>query len=90
MHFHLVNVQLINRQAFDPASLPYIPSGSVIPPADERVGWKETVPMYPGTVTRVIMKLDLSAKIVDKNLKPINTIGSATSGQLPIATDSLP
>jgi spore coat protein A len=91
MHFHLVNVQLINREVFDPTmGLPYSGSlsGVVIPPADNEVGWKETVPMYPGTVTRVIMNFDVSkAAIVDKNLTPItvkpNLVQKAL-GQLPI------
>ena len=34
-------------------------TGDIIPPEDNELGWKETVPMYPGTVTRVIMKFDL-------------------------------
>jgi len=59
MHFHLVNVQVINRQVFDPGSFPYVVSGPVIPPASNEVGWKETVPMYPGTVTRVIMQFNV-------------------------------
>ncbi len=82
MHFHLVNVQIISRQTFDPGlSIPYVTTGRIIPPADNELGWKETVPMYPGTVTRVIMKWDL-ASIVDKNLKPVNTNGHGK--QLPI------
>ena len=61
MHFHLVNVQVINRQLFDVANLAFTNlTGPVIPPAANEIGWKETVPMYPGTVTRVIMKFDLS------------------------------
>jgi spore coat protein A len=88
MHFHLVNVQVINRQAFDPTVFDfvngtYVPSGPVIAPAANEFGWKETVPMYPGTVTRVIMKWDLSP-IVDKNLVPVNTRARPLIGQLPI------
>lgn len=61
MHFHLVNVQIINRQVVNVTSgPPYLPTGPVIPPEPNETGWKETVPMYPGTVTRVIMKFDLS------------------------------
>jgi len=64
MHFHLVNVQVLNRQAFlDPT---YDGSGAFTgfdgaPYAPElnETGWKETVRMYPGTVTRIIMKFDL-------------------------------
>ncbi|WP_435626665.1 choice-of-anchor D domain-containing protein [Candidatus Ferrigenium straubiae] len=38
VHFHLVNVQLINRIGWD---------GTVKPPSDNEVGWKETVKMNP-------------------------------------------
>jgi FtsP/CotA-like multicopper oxidase with cupredoxin domain len=38
IHFHLVNVQVINRVGWD---------GTVKPPADFEVGWKETVRMNP-------------------------------------------
>ena len=49
MHFHLVNVQVINRQTFDPSCFPVSNlTGPVIPPDDNELGWKETVPMYPG------------------------------------------
>jgi spore coat protein A len=82
MHFHLVNVQVINRQLFDlSSSPPYSPSGPVIPPDPNELGWKETVPMYPGTVTRVIMKFDLSqAQIVTKKGKVIPTPDSPRTG----------
>jgi FtsP/CotA-like multicopper oxidase with cupredoxin domain len=38
VHFHLVNVQLINRVGWD---------GTVKPPADNELGWKETIRMNP-------------------------------------------
>ena len=60
IHFHLVNVQLIQRQAFtgDPASgITLI--GSPMSPAPNEIGWKETVRMNPGEVTTVIMQFDL-------------------------------
>jgi spore coat protein A, manganese oxidase len=61
MHFHLVNVQIVNRQLFDVANLNFGAFlGPPIPPEQNERGWKETVPMYPGTVTRVIMRFDLS------------------------------
>jgi spore coat protein A len=95
MHFHLVNVQLINRQAFDSTKFPYVPTGSVIPPVNNEIGWKETVPMYPGTVTRVIMKFDMDgAKITDKNGIPINnpklTLVDKVLGRMPIINGDPP
>jgi spore coat protein A len=59
IHFHLVNVQLIQRQPFsgDPGNWTY--SGDPIPPDPNEVGWKETVRMNPGEVTTVIMQFNL-------------------------------
>jgi len=59
IHFHLVNVQLIQRQPFsgDPSSWSY--SGPEIPPDPNEIGWKETVRMNPGEVTTIIMQFNL-------------------------------
>ena len=68
MHFHLVNVQLLSRQAFDTAAYLATPVntravatllGRPHGPEASEIGWKETVKMYPGEVTTVIMKLAL-------------------------------
>jgi spore coat protein A, manganese oxidase len=60
IHFHLVNVQILNRQFFDSyaGGKPAFTQSPILPSPIE-VGWKETVNMYPQTVTRVIMKFDL-------------------------------
>jgi len=69
MHFHLVNVLVLNRQAFNVSSLnngtPTL-TGLPVAPAPNETGWKETVPMYPGTVTRIIMKFDLAGAAITK------------------------
>ena len=59
IHFHLVNVQLIQRQKFsgDPSNLSF--TDAPTPPDPNEIGWKETVRMNPGEVTTVIMKFDL-------------------------------
>jgi spore coat protein A len=68
IHFHLVNVQIIQRAQFDvgdPTATPPIPptfaplSGTERLPDPNEIGWKETVRMNPGEVTTVIMKFDL-------------------------------
>lgn len=64
MHFHLVNVQLINRQPFQVSSLGHTKggvnfTGPATPAEPNETGWKETVMMFPGTVTRIIMKFAL-------------------------------
>jgi spore coat protein A len=59
IHFHLVNVQLIQRQKFsgDPSNCS--PADAPTPPDPNELGWKETVRMNPGEITTVIMKFDL-------------------------------
>jgi spore coat protein A len=62
IHFHLVNVQVLSRQAFSMKQYAGgIPNyqGPVIAPDPNELGWKETVRMNPGEVTRVLMKFDL-------------------------------
>jgi spore coat protein A len=64
MHFHLVNVQLINRQPFQVNSLGNTQggvnfTGPATPAEPNEIGWKETVMMFPGTVTRIIMQFNL-------------------------------
>lgn len=59
IHFHLVNVQLIQRQPFTgtPAKLRY--TGPATPPDANETGWKDTVRMNPGEVTTVVMQFNL-------------------------------
>jgi spore coat protein A len=64
MHFHLVNVQVINRQPYQEHSLGSTKGGAnftgpAVPPQPNETGWKETVMMFPGTVTRIIVRFDL-------------------------------
>ena len=64
IHFHLVNVQILNREPFDPATFTGVPNGYTSlgpprPPDPTELGWKETVRMNPGEITRVIMKFEL-------------------------------
>ena len=61
IHFHLVNVMILSRQAFDAVNYSGAPvfTGAPTPPDFNELGWKETVRMNPGQVTRVLMKFDL-------------------------------
>jgi spore coat protein A len=63
IHFHLVNVQIVSRQAFDDKHFNGIPAflGTPRPPDPNESGWKETVRMNPGECTTVIAKFDLPA-----------------------------
>ena len=49
IHFHLVNVQVINRVGWD---------GAINPPDPNEMGWKETVRMNPLEDVYVAMKAD--------------------------------
>ncbi len=64
MHFHLVNVQVLSRQAFNvdayAGGAPAYQGPQIAPDLNE-LGWKETVHVNPGQVTRVLMKFDLPA-----------------------------
>jgi spore coat protein A, manganese oxidase len=64
LHVHLVQFQVLNRQAFDVAT--YQQTGKLVftgkpmaPEGNERPARKDTVKSYPGYVTRVIMRFDL-------------------------------
>lgn len=61
IHFHLVNVQVLQREAFtgDGVETPIVLGGMPRGPELNEVGWKETVQMHPGEVTTVIAKFDL-------------------------------
>jgi spore coat protein A len=59
MHFHLVNVQVLGRAPFNAKKAIFTPTAAFTPPDANELGWKETVRMNPGTVTRVAMKFDL-------------------------------
>ena len=61
IHFHLVNVQLIQRQPFSGDPNGWVYSGPPMPPDPNEVGWKDTVRMNPGEITTVIMRFDLPA-----------------------------
>lgn len=73
IHFHLVNVQVLSRQRFSDRTYPRghsIPftgfatiryQGRPMAPEPNELGWKETVRMNPGEVTRVVMQFNLPA-----------------------------
>jgi spore coat protein A len=59
MHFHLVNVQVLGRAPFNARKAAFAPTGPFIAPDANELGFKETVRMNPGQVTRVAMRFDL-------------------------------
>ena len=80
IHFHLFNVQLINRVGWD---------GAIRPPDANELGWKETVRMNPLEDAIVAMRPvspQLPFKIGDsvRPLDPTMPLGSTTAGFDPI------
>ena len=63
IHIHLVNFQILNRQAFDVTTYNGTATFLALPygPDKTELGWKETAKMNPGEVIRLIMKFDLPA-----------------------------
>ena len=64
LHLHLVQFEILNRQAFDVQT--YQQTGKLVfigrpmaPEGNERPARKDTVKSYPGYVTRIIMRFDL-------------------------------
>jgi len=73
MHFHLANVQVIGSAPFEDVG---VTPPSFRPPDPNYRGWKETVRMNPGEVTRVIMKFSLPTGL------PFSVPGSPRAGLL--------
>jgi spore coat protein A len=64
LHMHLVQFQVLNRQAFDVPT--YQQTGKLVftgkpmaPESNERPARKDTIKSYPGYVTRIIQRFDL-------------------------------
>ena len=74
IHFHLVNVQILSRQAFSRDVITACLSSSAlpVPPDANELGWKETVRMNPGECTTVIMQFNLP--VVKDWRNPLETI----------------
>jgi len=60
IHIHLVNAQILSRQAFNGVfkGTPNL-KGALLPPLPYEAGWKETIGMNPGEVTTVLMQFNL-------------------------------
>ena len=62
IHLHLVRFQVLDRQLFDADE--YQTSGTMrllgkrLPPDADEAGWKDTVRVHPGQVTRIIARFD--------------------------------
>jgi spore coat protein A len=59
IHFHLFNVKVLGRAAFDTSGPNFDPIEPLRPPDPNETGFKETVRMNPGEVTVVAVDADL-------------------------------
>jgi spore coat protein A len=58
MHMHLVMFQVLDRQPFTMVGDVPTPTGPAVPPDPEDAGWKDTVPVYPDEMVRVIARFE--------------------------------
>jgi spore coat protein A len=58
MHMHMVMFQILDRQPFIVQADTIALVGSPIPPGPEEAGWKDTAPVYPNQVMRVITRFE--------------------------------
>ena len=58
MHMHLTMFQILDRQPFVIQADTIALVGSPIPPGPEEAGWKDTAPVYPNQVMRVITRFE--------------------------------
>jgi FtsP/CotA-like multicopper oxidase with cupredoxin domain len=111
IHVHLIQFQLVNRQAFNvtqyrglydslfpggafipgfgpplnyntpnadgaiggnPAVTPFLPDGNIQLPLPEESGWKDTLKMYPGQVTRIVVRFAPQANLAGTTHKGTN------------------
>ncbi len=90
VHFHLFNVQVINRVGWD---------GAIRPPDDNEIGWKETVRMNPLEDAIVAFKpvaqtlpfaLPTSSRLLDPTLPPGSPITTTDVSVTPPVLTTIP
>jgi len=58
MHLHLTMFQILDRQSFVMVGDSVVTAGDPIPPEPYEAGWKDTAPVYPDQVLRVICRFE--------------------------------
>ena len=58
MHMHLVLFQVLDIQPFTTIGDSIVAVGPPVPPDSARAGWKDTVPVLPGEMVRVIARFE--------------------------------
>jgi spore coat protein A, manganese oxidase len=93
IHLHQVQFRVINREIFDPmAGTP----GTVIPPESWESGYKDTVTVYPGQLTRIRARFDLPGQFVwhchilehedNEMMRPYRVLGNGSAAGNGMAT----
>jgi len=58
MHMHLVAFQVLDRQPFTLQDGQVVPTGPAVPPDPSEAGWKDTAPVGPDEILRVIARFE--------------------------------
>jgi len=58
MHMHLVMFQILDRQPFVIVNDSIVPSGPAVAPRPQESGWKDTAPVSPNEILRVIARFE--------------------------------
>jgi hypothetical protein len=58
MHMHLVMFQVLDSHAFTVSNDSIIPVGPLVPPPPQQSGWKDTAPVPPDSMVRVIARFE--------------------------------
>jgi spore coat protein A len=58
MHLHLVQFQVLDRQPFTRVAGEIVPTGPPVPPDSAEAGWKDTAPVAPHEILRVITRFE--------------------------------
>jgi spore coat protein A len=58
MHMHLVAFQVLDRQPFTLVDGQIVPTGPAVPPDPSEAGWKDTAPVGPDEILRVIARFE--------------------------------
>jgi FtsP/CotA-like multicopper oxidase with cupredoxin domain len=58
MHMHLVAFQILDRQPFTLQGSQIVTTGPAVPPDASEAGWKDTAPVGPSEILRVVARFD--------------------------------
>lgn len=93
IHLHLVNFEVLERQDWDPMTGVY---GAITPAQPWETGYKDTVLAYPGQITRIKAKFDVSGRYVwhchilehedNEMMRPYQVLAAGQDATAPVIT----